>query len=95
MQINITCFKESGKYYADNDVTVPDMAIDTEQGPLINTHETRDYVLAHPDLWPVTDLDNFHTIVTLIKDGTRIAHLPLMIPAGFQKTTKAYVPISA
>lgn len=97
MKLDITCYKAgSGKWYANTEVTVPDMVIETPETRLMDSYATRDYLIAHPELWPVTHLDSFHTTITLIEDDTTlIVGVPIMIPAGFQANRKPYVPLSA
>lgn len=94
MRALITCYKETGKYYGEKEVELPDLYIEGPGGNIQDVYATRDYILDHPETWPVTHLTGFFTTIALVDPDGPIGGIPIMIPKGFEKP-RPYQPISA
>jgi len=83
MIIEITCFKESGKYYSGCEAEIPDNAVELIPSGgehVVYLPDLLNYVRSNPETWPVTDIGHFNTLITKNDESDNIFVVPHILP---------------
>ncbi len=85
MKVNVVCYKESGKYYSEGEIEIPNESVKlipmgSEQVAYIP--DVSEYIKKNSEQWPVLRLSDFHTTVTKDSTEDNIYLVPFMITKG-------------